>query len=60
MLIRYWWDWNGRGSHINATRALLREIAVARSWTMREVIATLRAGECIEALGWRYLWSDRQ
>lgn len=58
MLIRYWPDHDPRGCPVKATRALLREIAVARSWTMREVITELRAGVSVSALGWRYLWSE--
>ena len=46
------------GSEFKATRRLLREIAVYRSWTVREVIRGLRAGHEIKA-GW-YWFSWRQ
>lgn len=56
MLLMYFLDHDPRGSVTKATRRLLREIAVYRSWTVRETIRALRAGECVRAGWWRYVW----
>lgn len=57
MLIRYYRDHDLGGAREPATRRLLCEIAVFKSWTVRQVIRALRAGDCVEAGWWRYVWS---
>ena len=58
MLIRYYLDHDPCGAPEKVTRGLLREIAVFRSWTVREVIRALRAGETVSSGWWRYHWYD--
>lgn len=56
MLIRYYQDHDPRGCPEKATPSLIRTIAVFRSWTRRETIRALRAGEVVSAGWWRYAW----
>lgn len=58
MLIRYYMDHDPRGCPDKATRKLLREIAVFRSWTVAEVIMHLRGGATVSSGWWRYRWAD--
>jgi hypothetical protein len=51
-------DHDPRGCPEKVTRRLLREIAVFRSWTLREVITALRAGQTVTCGWWRYHWFD--
>ena len=56
MLLACFDDHDPRGTPVKATRKLLREIAVYRSWTVREVVRDLRAGYSVKAGWWRYVW----
>lgn len=47
------------GTEFAATRRLLREIAVYRSWTVREVIRELRAGGTVKAGWYWFAWVPR-
>lgn len=58
MLIRYYMDHDPRGCPEKVTMRLIRKIAVFRSWTRREVIQALRAGNVVSCGWWRYLWSE--
>lgn len=58
MLLACFDDHDPRGTPVKATRAVLREIAVFRSWTVREVIRTLRAGYSIHAGWYRFVWIE--
>ena len=58
MLLGCFDDHDPRGIHFKVTRSLLREIAVYRSWTVREVIRELRAGNTIKAGWYRYVWIE--
>lgn len=59
MLLGCFDDHDPRGTQFKATRRLLREIAVYRSWTVREVIRELRAGNAIKAGWYRYVWLEK-